>query len=74
MRNTDCSNWEKELSERLKILFGKDSFSEEELTKEFYVDLKIKCGDLFKVSDECFDQDLFWSDGLKQWLISNKDN
>ena len=45
---------------------------EEELTKEFYVELKIKCSEFFVTDDDCFDLDLFRSEEIKEWLLSPK--
>ena len=64
--------WKNELAIRLIKVFGKNKFCEEELTKEFYTDLRIKCADFFQTENDAFDQDLFWSDGLKKWLMEDK--
>lgn len=59
-------------SKRLIEVFGKDTFTEDELTKEFYVDLSIKCHDFFQTDDGYVDLDWFWSDAIKKFLISTK--
>jgi NTP pyrophosphatase (non-canonical NTP hydrolase) len=61
-----------ELAAKLVEVFGKDTFTEEELTKDFYVELKIKCGDFLKTEDGSFDDDLMWSDRFKKWLMEPK--
>ena len=42
------------------------------MTKKFWVELKVKCGDFFKTEDGAFDNDLFWSEKLKDWLLKEK--
>ena len=69
---TNNDEWKNALSYRLKEMFGKDTFTEEELTKEFYIDFRIKCGDFFTTEDGCFNMDLFWSENLKEWLTTPK--
>ena len=64
--------WKDNLSKKLVEVFGKDTFNEDELEKEFWVELKIRCGDFFKTADGSFDMDLFWSDKFREWLISSK--
>lgn len=76
-QNTDLIYNEQEeyfrrFSKKLIEVFGKDTFMEEELTKEFYVELKIKCSEFFVTDDDCFDLDLFWSEEIKEWLLSPK--
>jgi len=62
------SNFSKKLNE----VFGKDTFTEDELTKEFYVDLYIKCNEFFQTDDGYVNLDWFWSDDIKKFLISTK--
>lgn len=59
-------------SKKLTEVFGKDTFTENELTKEFYVDLYIKCNEFFQTDDGYIDLDWFWSDAIKKFLISTK--
>lgn len=49
--------WKNALSCRLKELFGKDTFTEEELTKEFYIDFRMKCSDFFTTEDGSVNMD-----------------
>ena len=64
--------WKKQLSQKLIEVFGKDTFAESEITKEFWEDLRIKCGDYFKTEDGAFDANLFWSENFKEWLLAEK--
>lgn len=64
--------WKRAFSEKLAEVFGKNVFSEEEMTKDFYTELRIKCSDFFKTEDGAFDQDLFGSDDLRNWLMADK--
>lgn len=60
-----------ELRKRLVETFGKDSFTEEELTKDIYTQLRISCGDLFSSENGAFNMDDFWSDKVKDILLGN---
>ena len=64
--------WKKAFAQKLSEVFGKNVFRKEDLTKEFYVDLRIGCSDFFETEDGAFDQDLFWSEGLQNWLMEDK--
>lgn len=72
LKDKNFAEWKAALSEKLIKVFGKDTFTEAELTKDFYVDFRIKCGEFFMTEDGSVDMDLFWSDGLKKWLMSQK--
>ena len=72
MISNNYDEWMKALSSRLKEVFGKDTFTAEELTKEFYVDFRIKCSEFFTTEDGGADMDLFWSEKLREWLINPK--
>ena len=65
-------SWKKQLSQKLIEAYGKDTFSESEITKEFWEELRIKCGDFFKTEDGSFDANLFWSENFKEWLLAEK--
>lgn len=65
----NAKEWGKALSQRMIEVFGKDSFTEDELTKDFYVDLMIKCGSFFEKENGVTDLDLFWADDLREWLL-----
>ena len=67
-----AEGWQELLSKRLIDVFGKDTFTENEFTKEFWEDLRIKCGDFFKTEDGAFDANLFWSENFKEWLLAEK--
>ena len=67
-----ADEWKKQLSQKLVEVFGKDTFTENEFTKEFWEDLRIKCGDYFKTEDGAFDANLFWSENFKEWLLAEK--
>lgn len=57
----------------LTDVFGKDSFTENEMTREFYAELKIRCGSFFETSyNAAVDMDMFWSDEVKEYLMSPK--
>ena len=54
-------------------VFGKDTFTEDELTKEFYVELKIQCGSFFETEyNALVDMDWFWSEQIKDFLMTPK--
>ncbi|SEL35831.1 hypothetical protein [Ruminococcus albus] len=54
-------------------VFGKDTFTEDEMTKEFYVDLKIRCGSFFETEyNAAVNMDMFWSEQLKDYLMTPK--
>lgn len=65
--------WKNGFSKKLMEVFGKKVFSEEELNKEFYTELKIKCSEFFQTENDAFDQDFFWSEKLKNWLMEDKE-
>ncbi len=60
------------LAKKLKVLFGKDTFTEAELTKEFYTKLRIQCNEFFNDSDGVFSKDLFISESFRDWLLKEK--
>ena len=64
--------WWEAFSERVVSIFGKNTFTEDELTKEFYTRLYIECGDLFRNDDGCINLDLFWNEELRDWLLKKK--
>ena len=68
----DYSLYLKVLSEKLKETFGKDTFTEDELTKDFYTELKVCCGEFFQTNDGTFDMEAFWSEGFRDWLLKEK--
>lgn len=54
-------------------VFGKDTFTEDELTKDFYTELNVRCWSFFRTEYGAnVDLDLFWSDGIKSFLLSSK--
>ena len=61
-----------EFSQKLIEIFGKDTFVEEELDKDFWVRLKISCGEFFRTAEGAFNQDIFTSDSFKEWLMQEK--
>lgn len=61
-----------ELSKLLHRTFGKDTFTEDELTKDFYTNLYIGSGDFFKTEDGCMDLDFFWSEDVREYLLEDK--
>ena len=74
------TNWSKVTSEEWKIgfsqrlieVFGKDTFREEELVKDFWAELRISCGEFFRTENGAFNQERFTSDGLREWLVKEK--
>ena len=52
--------WLKTIRERLREEFGKDTFTEEELTREFWADYLIASGAWFKEDDGSTNMDAFW--------------
>ena len=64
--------WQKGFSQKLIEVFGKDTFGEKELGKDFWMELRTGCGEFFRTEDGAFNQDLFASDGIKEWLIQEK--
>ena len=57
------------LKKRLVEAFGKDTFTEDELTQDFYTKLRISCGDVFTSEDGIFDLDAFFSNQVKDILL-----
>ena len=66
--------WQRGFSQKLIEVFGKNTFSEEELEKDFWVELKIRCGEFFRTEDGAFNQNQFISDELREWLMQEKNN
>jgi hypothetical protein len=64
--------YQKLLSDKLKETFGKDTFTEDELTKEFYEELLIRCGRFFQTADGAVNMNAFWSEGFREWLLKEK--
>ena len=64
--------WWKNFSERVVMLFGKNSFTEDELTKDFYTELYIGCNEFFRTEDGSVNLDWFWHDELREWLLAEK--
>ena len=62
----------KRLTEILVNTFGKTTFSEAELTKEFWNELYIQGNDFFCNDDGCVDLDFFWSASVKEWIVQDK--
>lgn len=60
------------LARKLKERFGKDTFTEAELTKEFNTELLIRCGEFFNDRDGGFMQDIFMSENFRDWLLKEK--
>lgn len=61
----------KEFSHILYEVFGKDTFLEEELTKEFWETLCIRCNDFFKKNGR-INLDRIQSQDMKDWLVTPK--
>ena len=62
----------KKFSEKLRLVFGKDSFIEEEMDKEFYTTLYISCNEFFRNDDNTTNLDLFWSESVRSFLLEPK--
>jgi hypothetical protein len=45
---------------------------QDELTKDFYTELKVCCGEFFQTNDGTFDMEAFWSEGFRDWLLKEK--
>lgn len=62
--------------EKLTLLlsrtFGKTEFNEEEFTRKFWSELRIRSDDFFLTEDGCFDVDFFWSDEVRDWILADK--
>ena len=67
------AEYERAFSHLLVEVFGKNSFSEEEMTSDFFAHLYCSCGDFFKTEDGYISLDLFRSEEIRQWLCSQKD-
>ena len=61
-----------EFRKQLMNTFGKTTFTEEELTKDFYTELYISCADCFKGKNG-INLDQFWSPQLREWLLHGDD-
>ena len=72
LRAMTSEEWKAALARRLTEIFGKNIFTENELTKEFYVELRVGCSEFFQTENNTFDQDLFWSEGLRNWLLGDR--
>lgn len=72
LRAMTNAEWKAALARRLTEIFGKNVFTEAELTKEFYVELRVGCSEFFQTENDAFDQDLFWSEGLRNWLLGDR--
>ncbi len=64
----------KAFSESLKSVFGKDTFTEDELTQEFYTTLYISCDEFFRTDDNAINLELFWSENVKHYLLEPKED
>ena len=58
-----------DLKKRLVEIFGKDTFTEDELTAEFYTELRISCNDFFSTEEGIFSLDDFWSEKVRDILL-----
>lgn len=57
----------------LTDVFGKDTFTEDEMTREFYVELNIRCHCFFETPyNALMDLDMFWSEEVKAYLMRPK--
>lgn len=72
MDDQERALWWKQFSERVIMLFGKDSFTEDELTSEFYSELYIGCNEFFRTEEGLVNLDLFWHEELREWLLTKK--
>lgn len=66
------AEWKIGFSQKLIEFFGKDTFREEELEKDFWTELRIRCGEFFRTEGGAFNQNLFTSDELREWLMQEK--
>ncbi len=64
--------WFDKLSEKLIAVFGKDTFSEDELNKEFYVEFYISCNEFFRNEEGIVNHEDIWNKKLKEWLMKEK--
>ena len=64
------AEWWKNFSDQLIEVFGKNTFTEEELTKDFYTSLHIFCGNCFETPEGLVDLDWFWHEDVRNWLLA----
>lgn len=64
-----ASEWSNALSQRLIERFGKDTFTKEELTKDFWVDFNINCHEFFESEDGSINQYEMLGSRIAQWLL-----
>ena len=62
--------WWKHFSERVIMLFGKNTFTEDELTNVFYTVLYFGCNEFFRTEDGAVNLDWFWHEELREWLLT----
>lgn len=72
LNDNNFVEWKAALSKKLIEAFGKDTFTEADLTKDFYFDFNIKYNEFFRTEDGGINMDMFWSNELKKWLLSQK--
>ena len=72
MNDQERNLWWKRFSEKVTESFGKNTFTEEELTEEFYSLLYISCGDFFRTEDGFININWFWNEELREWLLTKK--
>lgn len=72
MSRLDTEDGIKKFSEKLRLVFGKDTFTEEEMDKEFYTTLYISCNEFFRSDNKLMDLDLFWSESVRSYLLEPK--
>ena len=62
--------------EKLTLLlcrtFVRNKFTEEELTEEFWTELRIQGNDFFLTEDGYFDLNFFWSEDVREWILADK--
>ena len=72
MNDQERALWWSRFSEKVTEIFGKNTFTEAELTEEFYTILYIGCGDFFRTENGCINLDWFWHEELREWLLAEK--
>ena len=72
MNEQERAIWWEYFSEKVIMIFGKNTFTEDELTKEFYTELYIGCNEFFRTEEGLVNLDWFWHEELREWLLTKK--
>ena len=72
MNEQERAIWWENFSERVIMIFGKNTFTEDELTNEFYTELYMGSNEFFRTEQGLANMDWFWHEELREWLLAKK--